>query len=305
MSTVISTKPNSLNFKETEESMHNLFKPLVLNQRLMRHSESDITTITNTSLPISVNNNDPNIPLIYPQFQLGSLSGLKTSPQLHPFIYPENQTKKLIDIKNKPCCSCNKTKCIKKYCECFANNRFCVNCLCLDCRNKDIFIGMGEFNSEKNKNKLNRLRETNYLFSFLVFNTFVFLVLLMSILKPLEIYKKYVVKFFDISFTVKNIKIKVYHILFFILGLYISLYIYLKMAVKNIVVPSNLTYIERMKAFDQKWVIESEIWMTFLIIICILTIYRNANLFNKENQLKEKIEKIDEQIKRNETNKTS
>ena len=78
-----------------------------------------------------------------------------------------------------------------------------------------------------NKNKLNRLRETNYLFSFLVFNTFVFLVLLMSILKPLEIYKKYVVKFFEISFTVKNIKIKVYHILFFILGLYVSLYVYL------------------------------------------------------------------------------
>ena len=153
MSTIISAKPNSLNLKETEESMHQLFKPLVLNQRLMRRSESDITTITNTSLPISVNNNDSNIPLIYPQFQLGSLSGLKTSPQLHPFIYPENQTKKLIDIKNKPCCSCNKTKCIKKYCECFANNRFCVNCLCLDCRNKDIFIGMGEFNSEKNKNK--------------------------------------------------------------------------------------------------------------------------------------------------------
>lgn len=113
MSTIISAKPNSLNLKETEESMHQLFKPLVLNQRLMRRSESDITTITNTSLPISVNNNDSNIPLIYPQFQLGSLSGLKTSPQLHPFIYPENQTKKLIDIKNKPCCSCNKTKCIK------------------------------------------------------------------------------------------------------------------------------------------------------------------------------------------------
>jgi len=156
-----------------------------------------------------------------------------------------------------------------------------------------------------NKNKLNRLRETNYLFSFLVFNTFVFLLLLLSILKPLEIYKKYVVKFFDISFTVKNIKIKVYHILFFILGLYVSLYVYLKVEVGKIIVPSNLTYIERMKAFDQKWVIESEIWMTFLIIICILTIYRNANLFNKENQLKEKIEKFDEQIKRKETNKTS
>lgn len=64
------------------------------------------------------------------------------------------------------------------------------------------------------------------------------------------------------------------------------------MAVKNIVVPSNLTYIERMKAFDQKWVIESEIWMTFLIIICILTIYRNANLFNKKINLKKKLKKL-------------
>ena len=152
MTTMISSKPNTLNLKETEDSMHQLFKPLVINQRLMRRSESDITTITNTSLPLSVNN-DSNIPLIYPQFQLGSLTGLKSQPQLHPFLYQENQKQKLIDLKNKPCCSCNKTKCIKKYCECFANNRFCVNCLCLDCRNKDIFMGTGEFNMDKNKNK--------------------------------------------------------------------------------------------------------------------------------------------------------
>ena len=150
MTTMISSKPNTLNLKETEDSMHQLFKPLVINQRLMRHSESDITTITNTSLPLSVNS-DSNIPLIYPQFQLGSLTGLKSQPQLHPFLYQENQKQKLIDLKNKPCCSCNKTKCIKKYCECFANNRFCVNCLCLDCRNKDIFMATGEFNMDKNK----------------------------------------------------------------------------------------------------------------------------------------------------------
>ena len=152
MTTMISSKTNTLNLKETEDSMHQLFKPLVINQRLMRRSESDITTITNTSLPLSVNN-DSNIPLIYPQFQLGSLTGLKSQPQLHPFLYQENQKQKLIDVKNKPCCSCNKTKCIKKYCECFANNRFCVNCLCLDCRNKDIFMGTEEFNMDKNKNK--------------------------------------------------------------------------------------------------------------------------------------------------------
>ena len=114
MTTLDSNKINSL--KEGEDSMnsiHQLFKPLVINQRLIRRSESDITT-TNTSFPIFVNN-DSNIPLIYPQFQLGAISGIKSSSQLHPFIYQENnQTKKFLDIKNKPCCSCNKTKCIKK-----------------------------------------------------------------------------------------------------------------------------------------------------------------------------------------------
>ena len=87
MTTIIQNK--TIFNKESEDSVnniHQLFKPLVLNQRVIRRSESDITTMTNTSLPLSVNN-DSNIPLIYPQFQLGSLSGLKSSPQLHPFIY--------------------------------------------------------------------------------------------------------------------------------------------------------------------------------------------------------------------------
>ena len=44
------------------------------------------------------------------------------------------------DIFDKPCCSCTKTKCIKKYCECFANNRYCKDCHCLDCKNKYIYL---------------------------------------------------------------------------------------------------------------------------------------------------------------------
>ena len=154
MKAVASSKSNC--FKESEETdnnLHQLFKPLVLNQRLIRRTESDITTITNSTLPLSTINNESNIPLIYPQFQLGSLSGLKSSPQMPPFIYQESQNKKLIEIKNKPCCSCNKTKCIKKYCECFANNKFCKNCLCPDCRNKDIFIGAFNANISENKSK--------------------------------------------------------------------------------------------------------------------------------------------------------
>ncbi len=33
-------------------------------------------------------------------------------------------------------CTCSKTKCIKKYCECFSNNQYCINCNCIDCHNK-------------------------------------------------------------------------------------------------------------------------------------------------------------------------
>ena len=37
-------------------------------------------------------------------------------------------------------CTCSKTKCLKKYCECLSNNQFCnLKCNCLDCRNSPIY----------------------------------------------------------------------------------------------------------------------------------------------------------------------
>lgn len=33
-------------------------------------------------------------------------------------------------------CNCKKSKCLKLYCECFANNKFCgANCACNGCHN--------------------------------------------------------------------------------------------------------------------------------------------------------------------------
>ena len=115
MSTLVVNKPNS--YKENEDTiphMNQLFKPLVVNQRIVRRSESDITT-TSTTLPLSSINNDSNIPLIYPQFQLGVMPPMKNKIQMHPaYIFQQQEnSKKIIDMKNKPCCSCNKTKCIK------------------------------------------------------------------------------------------------------------------------------------------------------------------------------------------------
>ena len=58
-----------------------------------------------------------------------------------------------------------------------------------------------------------------------------------------------------------------------------------------------------MLRLDKKWFVESEIWMVFLIIICLISIYRNAHLFNKELLLDEKLKKIDENKESENNNK--
>ena len=34
-------------------------------------------------------------------------------------------------------CNCKKTKCLKMYCECFSSGKTCINCNCLDCKNRE------------------------------------------------------------------------------------------------------------------------------------------------------------------------
>ena len=54
----------------------------------------------------------------------------------------KSKKKKLFDKKEnieKFSCNCTKTRCVKKYCECFANNRYCKDCNCVECLNKYIY----------------------------------------------------------------------------------------------------------------------------------------------------------------------
>ena len=53
------------------------------------------------------------------------------------------------DNLDKLFCNCTKTKCLKKYCECFANNRYCRDCNCVDCMNKMSFLNNNVSNSSK------------------------------------------------------------------------------------------------------------------------------------------------------------
>ena len=124
-----------------------LFKPVPI-----RKSEN------NLSFPISTKTNSPNSALIYPNFGFGSYStfNFNSLGNLQNYLLSQEKKTKL-DIKNKPCCNCIKTKCMKKYCECFANNKFCKNCVCIDCKNKnEEILTDNKENKENNSLSINK-----------------------------------------------------------------------------------------------------------------------------------------------------
>lgn len=53
---------------------------------------------------------------------------------------------------NKIHCTCKKTRCVKKYCECYSNKIFCYNCKCENCENKPNFIN----DNIKDNNTINK-----------------------------------------------------------------------------------------------------------------------------------------------------
>ena len=152
MSSVFINTANLENHQEENQANH-LFKPIAINPRNLRKSESEITS--NSTIPLSNTSNESNAPpLVYPQFPIPCISDFNTTTIKE---IPMQENKKAgYDIKMKPCCSCTKTKCIKKYCECFANKRFCQNCLCIDCKNKPFYLGYS--NDKNNTNNVEKER---------------------------------------------------------------------------------------------------------------------------------------------------
>lgn len=65
------------------------------------------------------------------QFKLNDKLDLNSN-----LIAPSNPISKNDPIKQ---CKCRKSKCLKLYCECFANNSYCKDCNCTDCRNLEIY----------------------------------------------------------------------------------------------------------------------------------------------------------------------
>ena len=135
-------------------------------------------------------------------------------------------------------------------------------------------------------NKLNPNKITrDIIFYFLLVNTIIALILLIIILNPSKSVRNFFLKFIKKSIF----KIRLYHILFLIIATYFYYYLYLKDCFEQIDVDTFKFYYERLNKFHRSYEIESKIWMVFIIIVCLLSIYRYAYLINKEERIKNNI----------------
>ena len=127
----------------TQENMDNeqLIRPIPINIKLIKKSKSDITTMGDSTLTIKQVVQELKIPLIYPNYNYPNVIQYNSSLSNNHINKKESDDNNSITYNNnynkeKLCCNCTKTQCIKKYCECFANNNYCIDCHCKNCLNK-------------------------------------------------------------------------------------------------------------------------------------------------------------------------
>ena len=141
------------------------------------------------------------------------------------------------------------------------------------------------------------------LYAFLLTSSLVFLVFLVSVLKPHRLYKQFIGFLFGISITISGSKYKLHHLLLLLAGFYGTLYFFLLMQGRQSYPSPMDPYRVKMMKLDRKWVNESQSWLAFLCVVCLLSIYRNSSLFNTENYLIKKIDEYEKEADKNKTKK--
>ena len=132
-------------------------------------------------------------------------------------------------------------------------------------------------------NRLNQNKVTrDAVFYILLINTIIVLFSLILILNPNTSIRKYFSKFIHTSI----LKIKLYHLfMILIIGIYSYIYFYFKSLLDDIDVETYRYIYQRFIKFNKSYEIESKVWFLFIIIICLLSIYRHAYLINKEERI--------------------
>ena len=144
--------------KEKETDANNPEDNLLFKPKAVKHNIINKTQITN------IENKFPNIPLIYQNpLQAQEIQKNNNINEKGAFSLLVNNKNNMninyikTDSNNMPNsrvhCTCKKTKCIKKYCECYSSGNLCYNCKCENCENKPYFI--------ENKNNIIKKEEEN------------------------------------------------------------------------------------------------------------------------------------------------
>ena len=127
--------------KEEKEENGQIIKPVPVSRRVILKSKSDLTTIGESTIITKNVVKEIKMPLMYNNYNFQNR--IQNGLYMEDLNYQNNLDSKNKEENNsfsfkkdKPCCSCTKTKCIKKYCECFANNKLCIDCHCQNCMNK-------------------------------------------------------------------------------------------------------------------------------------------------------------------------
>ena len=146
--------------KDDEKSEDNkLIKPIPINPKLINDGNNSIPKLVNTSVKLNNFNQDAAMPIIHSKFPINHQIAQNGSLN-EKNIYNFYQSKKSENIDsnefciNKLCCNCTKTKCIKKYCECYANKKYCKDCNCQDCLNIVNYFNNNNTNQFINENEI-------------------------------------------------------------------------------------------------------------------------------------------------------
>ena len=143
--------------KPQEEKIENgqIIKPVPVSRKVIIKSKSDLTTLGELGESTLTTKNvvqEIKMPLMYNNYNFQRR--IKNGLYMEDLNYQNNLDSKNKEENNsfsfkkdKPCCSCTKTKCIKKYCECFANNKLCIDCHCQNCMNKSKNYNYNQKNS--------------------------------------------------------------------------------------------------------------------------------------------------------------
>ena len=150
------------NTSEVKQENNELIKPIPINIKVIKRPKSELTTMGNSSLTIKNVVKELKMPIMYNNYNYVNFAKNEIYLGQLNHLNKFKDKRKEINIndfsfrKDKPCCSCTKTRCIKKYCECFANNKYCINCYCKNCMNK-----LEEIEQFQNNNTINIMENDN------------------------------------------------------------------------------------------------------------------------------------------------